>query len=262
MITRKILVMVTLLVAGVLAGGCEREYWEMPGAENGLVVVLPGIQGVDGHSYSIKNGLKAAGVRQAIVIQPWGKPVPGLGMLLNQIDPLGVRIDAMAIADKIMRYQIEHPGKPIHVIGHSGGGALTMFIAESLADRLYNGADPIDGIVMLSPSISTIYDYTKAARACKNGILNCYNPDDAALLGVGTTVMGNLDGWRGPAAGMLGFDSPNETLDSQEKKDVYANKLFQHRFKAYGDAHMSSTNASFIRGVPATFILRGEYRPR
>ena len=64
-----------------------------------------------------------------------------------------------------------------------------------------------------------------------------------------------------PAAGMLGFDPPNDLLDSQEKKDVYASKLFQHRFKAYGDAHMSSTNASFIRGVPATFILRGEYRP-
>ena len=261
MTIRRTLVIATILLAAMLAGGCEKEYFELAGAENGLVVILPGIQGIDSHSYSVKNGLKAGGVRGAMVIQSWGKPVPGLGMLLNQIDPFGVRLDAMAIADKIMRYQIEQPGKPVHVIGHSGGGALAVFIAESLADRLYDGADPIDGIVLLSPSISTIYDYTKATRACKNGILNCYNPNDAGLLGVGTTVMGNLDGWHGPAAGMLGFDPPNDLLDGQEKKDAYANKLFQHRFKAYGDAHMSSTNASFIRTVPATFILRGEYRP-
>ncbi len=258
MISRKMFVIGVLLLSAVLAGGCvEKEYFALTGAEKGLVVILPGIQGIDAHSHQIRSGLVRGGVHRAMVLQSWGKPIPGLGMLLNQIDPFGVRIDAMAIADKIMRYQEVFPDKPVHVIGHSGGGALAVFIADSLADRLNAGAAPIDGIVLLSPSISTIYDYTKATRACKVGILNCYNPNDTGLLGVGTTVMGNLDGWHGPAAGMLGFDSPND-LDSQEKKDAYANKLFQHRFKAYGDPHMASTNVSFISGVPARFILRGQ----
>ena len=174
MMTRRTSVIATMLLAVGLAGGCEKEYYELAGAENGLVVILPGIQGIDGHSYTVQSGLRSAGVKRATVIQRWGKPVPGLGMLLNQIDPLGVRIDAMSIADRIMRYQQVHPGRPVHVIGHSGGGALSMFIAESLADRLYDGADPIDGIVMLSPSISTASKDVRFGLAVATPKLNLF----------------------------------------------------------------------------------------
>jgi len=246
--------MAALLVAAVLAGGCEREYWELDGAERGLVVILPGIQGIDEHSYNVERGLMRGGVNHAMAIQSWGKPIPVAGMLLNQVDPLGVRLDALVVADKIMQYQQEFPGAPVHVVGHSGGGALAVFIAESLADRTVEGAQPVAGLVLLSPSISTIYDLSKALRGCEKGIVNCYNPDDIGLLAIGTTVMGNLDGWHGPSAGLTGFDDPLE-LDGHSKKEAYEAKLTQVRVPTIGDTHFSSTNPTFISGEPSRFII-------
>lgn len=249
----------------VIAGGCESpEYYNEHRAANGLVIVLPGIQGIDDASYNIQNALARAGVNHAIVLQPWGKQVPLAGLLLNQMDPLGARIEAMAIADRITRYQERYPAAPVHIVGHSGGGAIAVFVADRLAfmDSQGQGAGPIDGIVLLSPSISSIYDLTNVLRFCKKGVVNCYNPDDVAVEGVGTTVFGNLDGVRGPSAGLNGFDDPIIFLDDQaEVDDLYARKLFQVIVPSGYDAHFSSTNPTFIRNQPAQWILTGRLRP-
>lgn len=246
--------LVLMAVAAVLAGCEETPYWQQPMAENGLVVILPGIQGVDDSVYSINRGLDQAGLRQAVVIQTWGKPVPIAGMLLNQVDKLGCRLDAVAIAGKIMAYQNHFPDKPVHIIGHSAGGAVAVFVTEGLSDQAPAGAKPIEGLVLLSPSISNIYDLTKSLSMCNKGILNCYNPNDVALLGVGTTVLGNLDGLPGPSAGLDGF-APLSELDRADKKAVYENKLTQLLVSSYGEAHFASTNSSFIAGEPAAWIM-------
>ncbi len=242
-----------LVLAAMLVGGCEEKYYQLRGAEDGLVVILPGIQGVDQHSYNIENGLVRGGVRRAIVIQKWGKPMPeaGIGMLLNQIDKVGARIEALAVAQRILDYQLEQPGRPVHIVGHSGGGALAVFVAESVSDLA--GGEPLEGLVLLSPSISNIYDLTKALNFCNHGILNCYNPEDTMLLGIGTTVMGNIDGVPGPSAGLDGFVLL-EDVSSQDKIDLYHRKLFQQRVDSYVDPHFASTNARFIAGMPAEFI--------
>ncbi|MHC4562878.1 MAG: alpha/beta hydrolase [Planctomycetota bacterium] len=253
-------VVVLGLLAAVLAGGCEtREYWQEPMADRGLVIILPGIQGEDEYSYNIQAGLRRGGVDGAIVIQPWGKQVPIAGLLLNQVDKIGCRLDAMTIAGKIIAYQNEFPGKPVHVIGHSGGGAVAVFVAEGMADQAYTGAQPIDGLVLLSPSISSIYDLSKALSMTDTGILNCYNPEDIALLGVGTTVLGNLDGLPGPSAGLNGFD-PLSDLDRPEKRQIYDAKLSQHLVSSYGDAHFASTSPGFVAREPAMFMTSAPRR--
>ena len=242
-----------LVLAALLVGGCEEKYYQLRGAEDGLVVILPGIQGVDEHAYNIESGLVRGGVRRAIVIQKWGKPMPeaGLGMLLNQIDKVGARFEAMAVAQRIVDYQGRHPGKPVHIVGHSGGGAIAVFVAESVSDL--PGGEPLEGLVLISPSISPIYDLQKALNACNQGIMNCYNPDDTMLLGVGTTVMGNIDGVPGEGAGLNGFDVV-EGMASQEKIELYDRKLFQELITGYGDPHFAGTNPAFVSRIPAEFI--------
>jgi pimeloyl-ACP methyl ester carboxylesterase len=249
------------LLATIFAGGCEttREYWQEPLADRGLTIVLPGIQGEDEHSYNIQAGLRRGGVPGAIVIQPWGKQVPIAGLLINQVDKISCRLDAMTIAGKIMAYQNEYPDAPVHIVGHSGGGAVAVFVAEGLADQGYAGAQPVDGLVLLSPSISAIYDISKALSMTDMGILNCYNPDDIALLGVGTTVLGNLDGLPGPSAGLNGFEALND-LTSPEKRHLYDAKLRQHQVTSYGDAHFASTSPGFIAREPAGFVTNAPSR--
>jgi len=244
-----------IVAAGVLAG-CEEEYYELNGAESGLVVILPGIQGVDEASYDVESGLIRGGVRHAITIQRWGKSMPGVGgMLLNQVDKLGIRVDAVAIAERIISYQMECPGKPVHIVGHSAGGALAVFVAESLADLSFKGAEPIEGLVLLSPSISTVYDLEKALGYCNKGILNCFNPEDGLLLGIGTTVLGNLDGVPGPSAGLGGFEILEE-ISTASKISAYDTKLVQEQVAGGYDPHFAATSPTWIAGPPSEFILR------
>ena len=243
------------VLAAMLAGGCgANEYWEEPKADRGLVIILPGVQGEDEHSYSIRSGLMRGGVNRAIVVQTWGKPVPVAGLLINQVDKIGPRLEALVIADKIIAYQRVFPDKPVHIIGHSAGGALALFVAEGLADKVYAGAVPVEGLVLLSPSISAIYDLSKSMSMSNKGILNRYNPDDVALLGVATTVLGNLDGVPGPSAGLNGF-MPLSELDRPGKRELYAQKLDEQLVSGYGSVHFASTSSGFIAGGPATWLL-------
>ena len=113
----------------------------------------------------------------------------------------------------------------------------------------------VDGLVLLSASISAGYDLTKALGRCKKGILNVYNRDDGGLLGVGTTVVGTVDGSRGASAGLTGFDGPG----SAAGQDVY-HKLQQLEITpsmTWGDSdpHGAATRPSFVSSYVAPWIL-------
>jgi len=168
--------------------------------ESGLVVILPGIEGEGPLSYSVRDGLRRAGVDAALPIYRWGRPVPIAGPLLNQMDVIGNRLVAERIAQMVADYQDSYPGRPVHLVGHSGGGGLAVFSTEALPP-----GRSVEGLILLSASISRDYDLSKALAHCRKGIVNFYSASDIAFLGIGTTVVGNVDGARGPSAGMLGF---------------------------------------------------------
>ncbi len=197
----KIATFALVLVVSVLTGCSEtnKEYVTDARLEQGLVIILPGIEGEGANSYNIRRGILSAGVRSAIPIYRWGRPIPLAGVLLNQTDILGNRLAGGRIARFIENYQDAHPGKPVWIIGHSGGGGIAVFAAEELEENR-----KIDGLVLLSASISGNYDLTKALRHCRSGIVNYYSGRDK-ILG-GTLFVGNVDGGRARSAGLGGFD--------------------------------------------------------
>ena len=101
---------------------------------------------------------------------------------------------------------------------------------------------------MLSASIGDGYDLTKALRKCKNGVVNFYNPSDSGLLGVGTTIMGTVDGSRGASAGLNGF-----------KRTV--TKVYQRRIiagmtsRSGGGSHDAATKPQFVSRYVAPWVL-------
>ncbi len=213
----------------------------------GLVIILPGIEGVSRYNRNIRKGLDEAGCPYALMIRPWGRSIPVARLLLNQMDHAGNRAAAVGVADTVMRYWQQNPGKPVFMVGHSGGGGIAVFAAEVLDDR---GGGQVDGLVLLSASLSSGYDLTKAMRRTRNGIVNFFNPRDAALLAVGTTVVGNVDGVRGPSAGLqgFGFESP---------------RLFQVHVDGglSIDPHGSSTNANYVVQNVAPWIMSSAWPP-
>jgi len=223
--------------------------------DKGLVIILPGIEGVSEMNRDIRRGLLAAGVPRALPIHSWGRPIPGVGMIMNQVDFIGNRLAGVRVASLVKNYQDSHPDRPVYVVGHSGGGGVAVFSAEALSD-----GRQIDGLVLLSASISKGYDLTKALRRCRNGIVNFYNPEDVGLLGIGTTVMGNVDGMHGPSAGLVSFDTPGAGA-SEAKRAAYR-KLHQVNCSGLthgGDPHAATTHVGFVSRHVAPWILKADW---
>jgi pimeloyl-ACP methyl ester carboxylesterase len=221
--------------------------------DRGVVILLPGIEGEGPLSYAVRDGINDAGIDQGLPIYRWGRPVPLAGPLLNQMDFLGNRMAADRLVKMIVEYQDAHPGMPVHLVGHSGGGGVAVFAAEALPDDRR-----VDGIVLLSPSISAGYDLTAALAHTRKGIVNFWSPNDVGLLVLGTTILGNVDGGHGPAAGAMGFTSvPNgQPFDKLHQVEWSA------EMTAAGNhgTHMDSAGRAFVQRYVAPWIQASTWR--
>lgn len=201
--------------------------------DNGLVIILPGIEGHSQLNENIRRGLVAGGVYRALPIESWGRPIPLAGPLITQMDFVGNRLAGGRVAKTIIKYQDKHPGRPVYVVGHSGGGGVAVFTAEAMPE-----GRQIDGLILLSASISSAYDLEKALSHCRNGIVNFYNQQDSGVLGLGTTLIGTVDGTHGPSAGLIGFDC----FDRPGYDGLYQVKMMG----VSEDTHTTSTQVGFV----------------
>jgi pimeloyl-ACP methyl ester carboxylesterase len=170
--------------------------------QRGLTIILPGIEGRSYLNENVASGLGKGGVPGAIEIYDWtlGGTVtwlPNLRLLSHN------RAEAAKIAEKIVTYQNAYPGKPVSLVGHSGGGGVAVLALESLPPER-----KIALAMLLAPALSRDYDLRKALSRTDAGIWNYYSHADMGFLGLGTTVFGNIDGGHGPAAGAFGFIEP------------------------------------------------------
>lgn len=243
------------VVAATLAGGCGSAYdvgnrfVTVDRAAQGLVVILPGIEGESQSNRDVREGLYRAGIPYSLVLYRWGAPIPGLGLLINQTDVPRNRRQGEEIASQVASYQQKHPGRPIFIIGHSAGTGIAVFALESLG-RIA-GAKPVEGVFLLSSSLSAGYDLSEALKMTRRGIVNVSNSDDALILGAGTGVVGNVDGGHGASAGRTGF--------SRSYKNVYerpiTNAEVRQRMGISGGAHFIATNEQLIEKYAPAWIV-------
>jgi len=259
---QKLLLAVSLAVP-IAAGGCgdrNAPYLTESRLAKGLVIILPGIEGESPLNHDIRKGLVAAGVYRGLPIYSWGRPIPLAGPLINQMDFIGNRLAGARVAEMVVSQQDRYPGRPVYLVGHSGGGGIAVFAAEALPKNR-----KVDGLILLSASISKGYDLTKALNRCRNGIVNFYNRSDAALLGVGTTIVGNVDGGHGPSAGLVGFEMPRSG-DPKEKilayKKLYQIEATPAMTRGSIDPHASTTDPDFVATYVARWILASHWPPR
>ena len=241
---------IAIAIAAACAAGCggtNKEYVTPHRLERGLVIILPGIEGEGGYTYDVRAGLLRSAVDMAMPIHSWGRPIPLAGPLINQMDVIGNRIAARRIAQMVTDYQDSHPDRPVYIIGHSGGGGVAVFAAEALPDDR-----KLEGLILLSASISKTYNLTKALSRCRCGIMNFYSGQDVGLLGVGTTLFGNVDGIRGPSAGLTGFDKKPVGLYEIAWREEMAQT-------GYTGGHLSSGQEKFIAAYVAPFVLSEQW---
>lgn len=233
------------VVALPLLCGCgATKYLDSNRLQHGYTVVLPGIEGASFLNTSIAKGLRDAGWPAAIEVYDWTA-----GSVI--LAPLSLRAlernkrEARTVARKIIEYQDRYPERPVHIIGHSGGGGVAILTLEALPpDRQITSA------ILLAPALSPDYDLRRAMRRTKYGIWNYYSRHDVGFLKAGTTVMGTIDGQHTSAAGAVGFHLP-WGLDDDDRR-LYSTKLHQQPYSrkmaeaGHSGGHMGWANRRFV----------------
>ncbi len=181
----------------VLLGGCDERYTlNAENADRGLVIVLPGIDGGTGYSQATCEAISRSAPPAAVELYNWTIP---FGAILNQTAVGRNHEVAAKLADRIRDYQRDHPGRPVYLIGHSGGTAIAVWAAEDLGANA-----PAEKLILLASSLSPTYDLSPALAHCRHGIVSFYSPRDG-LLGAGTSLIGTMDGKHSESAGLVGF---------------------------------------------------------
>lgn len=177
--------------------------------DNGLIVMYPGALNTTFEMYGFYAGIRAAGINQAIEIQPWAPP------LLNFLIPTEFlqyeRPWAKEEAARLAQYQMEHPGAPVTLLGFSGGAMVCILIGEEMPE-----GHELSCVIMMSPGVSPTYDLNPMLERTTQGAVVYWSPYDT-VVNFTTNLLGTLDGVFGPPAATFGFTTENP-------------KLLQHQF--------------------------------
>lgn len=196
----------------------------------GYTLILPGILGHNFWDDNVAKGLLAADAPTAIEIHDWTR---GAAMLVvNMFDNQRRQREIAAVVEKIVAYQERYSGRPVYLIGHSGGA---RFVVQTL-ERLPTGRRVTSAVLLAAP-MGRGYDLRLAQSRTERGLHNFHSPYDLPISQVWSAPVGISEGWFVSAA-VAGFAQPSQ-LDERERGD-YERMLVEHRFSwnMVGDGHL------------------------
>lgn len=188
--------------------------------DKGYTLYLPGIFGAN--KITITQGLKRADVPTAIEFFDWTK---GPHMFVyNHLNRPRNREQAKLAAAKIVAYQQQYPGRPVHVVGYSGGGTMAVMTLEALPPGVR-----VTNAVVIGSTMSTNYDLRTAMSHTEQGIHNFYSYLDVPMLEGFCLLTGTGDGKYNLSSGMVGFSTPKSLTPAE--REAYAQGLHQQPFE-------------------------------
>jgi pimeloyl-ACP methyl ester carboxylesterase len=231
----------------------QQKYVTTERLAQGYVIILPGIEGYSYWNRSVVNGLIDAGVPYAMEIYDWTwtRNIPLINLRFGRHH----RSESDVIARKIADYRKEHPDAPCYLIGHSGGGAMTLFSLAKLA-----GEVKATGGILLGPAISPGYDLQPALANTTRGVWHFPSIFDLLFLGVGTTVFGTIDGCHRFSAGAFGFRGLQQAPEDLGDKPVFREipfRLEMVRCLNLG-GHFGYVNRRFVAQWLAPIVMGGD----
>jgi len=232
------------------------KFWQADRIDRGFIVILPGSWGETAADHGIVDGLINAQIDSAIEMYAWpiGEFPSGILMVpYNLRATKRNREQAREVVAKIVRYQKQYPGRPVHLIGYSGGGGIAVWALEALPAET-----KISSAILLAPTLSSSYDLGPALSRTQHGIHNFYSQYDVPIMMAACSIVGTTDGTHGLAGGAVGF-RPSRSADATQR-ELHASHLHQHPYTlsmlegGHTGGHYGWTRHGFIAAHVAPLI--------
>ena len=209
--------------------------------------------GITNWGHNVKRGLEMAGYEGTFDMFPWET---GMGVIVDQDSSVKYkRGKARQLAKQINSHMSQHPNDPVYLMGLSAGTAVAIFALEELPE-----SKKVESVVLLSGSLSSAYDLTKALHRVRGDVYVTTSQTDAILTGV-VPVTGSADrkfvGDR--VIGVHGCRMPSgaspDTRRLYSKIQLMAWNPSWKRDGEYG-GHTDSTNPKFVAHHIAPLLIR------
>lgn len=240
---RGVVLVLVLFVVGCSTQPADRPAgWPKPPAPPYLMH-LPGIAGERWIDRNMIRGLREGGFEGETEIYDWTGSDQGLLALTNNTRH---RREAAEVARRITAIRRENPGREIVITAHSGGTGVAVYALQQLPDDVH-----VDRVILLASALSTDYDLSAALRRVDGPVFSFSSPFDVAVLKVGTTLLGTIDGKKAAAAGCLGFVVPADADQEQYRK--LRQFEYDQRWMQWGNlgSHIGAMSRPFARMVLA-----------
>jgi pimeloyl-ACP methyl ester carboxylesterase len=193
-----------------------------PRHDRGLTLVLPGIDSAHAIHAGTVSGLRHGGVQHHIEVHDWTTGLSPL-LLVHLRSTRRHERQSTLLAEKIVAYQREFPGRPVNLVAHSAGAGIALQALEKLPEE-----HSVDRLIMLSSAVSPHYPLLPALRKTRCGVWNYWSYGDVPLAMAGTTIAGTYDGFHTPSAGAVGFVRPHKL--TVEEHRLLAQKFFDRPY--------------------------------
>jgi hypothetical protein len=176
-----------------------------------------------------------------------------LGPLVDQMSYNHNHSEGRTLARKIEAYLDTRPSADVDIIALSAGTGVAVFTLEQLGPGYY-----VDHVVLLSSSLSSDYDLTKALGHVKSGIYFFWSPNDPILQGV-VPIVGTVDRAESAPAGTWGATPPANASNATRK--LYYERVRNVRWTPKWVAnplklqHAQTVSRDFIRDKVAPILL-------
>ncbi|MDD4891955.1 MAG: hypothetical protein PHU85_18705 [Phycisphaerae bacterium] len=245
-------------LGGLLLAGCGAPVRLRfnPAETHGKVYYLDGIGCYGFGRDEVPSGFIQAGYRGDVEYWNWS----ATGTPLDQLGGPFIRAKGAELAKLIQLYQQTYPGRPVSLIGLSGGTGVAVFACEYLPEGVC-----VDEVILVASSLSNSYNLTKALRHIRGGVTLYQTSGDLAL-GVGARLTGPIDGSPlATCAGITGFVPPGGL--SGEERSLYSrvtNVAYSASFSALGfdGGHTSAVSSpAFVRYKFAPVVMTHACEP-
>lgn len=218
-----------------------------------VLLHLPGIAGESVMDHVFVEGLIKGGVKDDCRIYDWVSFRDAIATTRNQKKN---RETSQIVAGWVEQWRKEDPKRKITLTAHSAGTGIAVWALEDLPEGVV-----VDQVFLIQSALSPDYDLSKALKHVKKMYVFSSRLD-TIVLGLMTQAFWTMDGVKGSAAGMVGFNMPPGADKNEYEKlvNIPYRDEWAVMFENFG-SHICSMKEPFARQFIAPIMLRGVVPP-